>query len=132
MSAAHPNAGIARRMWDAASRGDAETLLRLYAADIVWHGYGSHPLSGEVKGAEAVLDLLARAGEDVDDLRSDALDILASERGAVIHYRLTAERGPKRLNTEVLMLLRIEGDRVTRVNVVPWDQASHDAFWQVE
>lgn len=131
-SAASGHARLARRLWDATSEGDADALLGLYAPDVVWRSYGSNPLSREVKGSRAVLDELARFGEGVDDLSSALLDIFASERGAVIHYRVTARRGPKRLETEAVMLLRIEGGRVTRVCVIPGDQERNDRFWRVE
>jgi ketosteroid isomerase-like protein len=128
----HPNELLARRLWEATSRGDAVALARIYAPDVVWRSYGNNPFSGEHKGVGAVLDLLARAGEDVDELRSEALDFYASERGAAIHYRTTADRGPKHMESENVLLLSIEGGLVARVAAIPVDAPATDAFWRVE
>ena len=59
MTAEHPNATAYRRTADAFRAGDIDKLRPLIAPDVVWHVPGSHPLAGEVRGRDAVLDWLA-------------------------------------------------------------------------
>ena len=108
----HPNTRVARRMWDATSMGDRDLLLEIFAPDIVWRAANSGDLSGEFKGVDTVLDLLACAGEGVDEMQIELCDVFASDRGAVLHYRVHAERGHQVLDTEILLALRIVGGRV--------------------
>ena len=60
----HPNTQIARRAWEAISQGDAESLLTLLDPAVVWHATArGTPWSGTHRGAESVVDYLARVGE---------------------------------------------------------------------
>ena len=127
----HPNVQVAKRLWDAAARSDVDALYRLYARDVVARTHGRNPLAGEVKGVRPVLEHAARAAEGVDDLRSELIDVYASDRGAVIHYRIAAERGASRLDDEALLLLTIVDGRIVRSEAVPLDQARNDAFWRL-
>jgi len=128
----HPNVQIARRLWNAAADGDANTIAALYAPDVVVRTHGRGPLAGEVKGVRAALENAARAGELVDDLTSELIDIYASDCGAVLHYRITADRGPKRLDGEAFFVMRIENGRIVEADAVPQDQARDDAFWRLD
>ena len=132
MASEHPNAAIARRLWNAAARGDPDPLLELYAPDAVLRAYGDNPLSGEYKGGAGVVEYLIRAGEMVDDLRASLLDIYASDAGAVTRYRTKAARGAKRLDMVFLIAMRIEGGRVVETDVVATDQKRNDAFWAID
>ena len=125
------NAGLARRLWRAASEGNPDPVLELDPKG-VWRTYGVNPNAGEFHGIDAVLRYLASSGEGVEDMRSELLDVMASERGAVIHYRVRAERGPKQLDGEFFLWLRIQDGVVTEVAAVPFDQAAADAFWRLE
>ena len=43
----HPNARIARRLWEATSEGDANAIREILAPDVRWCSYDSGSLSGE-------------------------------------------------------------------------------------
>ena len=128
----HPNRAVARRFWEAAAEGDAAAVVALLSPDIVWRTYGDHPLAGEHHGPEKVLSFLARLGETVDELRSEVRDIFTSERGAVIHFQVSARRGPKRLETETMLILTIEADRILEATVVTTNQRISNEFWRLE
>lgn len=132
MALEHPNAAIARRLWDAAARGDPDPVLELYAPHAVLRAHGDNPLAGEYKGGAGVLEYLIRAGEMVDDLRASLLDIYASDDGAVTRYRTTATRGAKRLDMVFLIVQRMERGRVEEAEVISTDQKRNDAFWGVD
>ena len=123
---------VARRFWQATAAGDPETILSLFSPNVVWRTHGDNPMAGEHHGSEKVLSYMARLGETVDDLHSNLDDIFVSGRGAVIHYHVSARRGPKRLDNEYLMILSIEAERILEVTVVPTDHRRSDAFWRLE
>jgi ketosteroid isomerase-like protein len=126
----HHNARIARRLWEAISRGDVEAFLALTSPDVVWHARGENPFALETKGQAATLEFLANAGDAVDDLRMQVLDIFASDRGAIVHYALDAHRGPRAVAGELYLRLRMEGDRVAEGELIAADAAGNDAFWR--
>lgn len=128
----HPNAALACRLWTALSDGDAPLLRQLLAPAVIWRAHGDNPFTGEAKGIDELFDLLARSAETVDDLRSELRDIYASDRGAVFRATTYAERGPKLLHTEWLVVLRIEDGRVVEVSSVPVNQRHNDEFWRLE
>jgi len=133
MGGEHPNAGLARRVWQAISEGDVELLAgELLAPDVVWRAHGDNPLAVEVKGPDQVLERLARLGENVDEIHMSLLQVYANDDGAVLWSRTHAERGPKVLDGDVLVHMRIADGRVARVSAVPVDQRRSDEFWRLE
>ncbi len=132
MGPAHPNAIVARRLWESFGDADVVSLRELLTPDVIWRSHGSNPYSGEVKGIDETLDHLARRGESVDELRSEVREIFASAGGAVIWATTNAERGPKVLHSDFLMLLRIADGRVYEVSAVPMDQRHNDEFWRLQ
>jgi ketosteroid isomerase-like protein len=127
----HPNARLARRLWEATADGDVQRCQALYAPDVVWCTHGQGVLAGEFKGVCAVIEQMARAGELVDDMRSELLEVFANDGGAVLRYRVHAERGAQVLDEEILLALRIRGERVVRADAVPVDQQANRSFWRL-
>ena len=123
------HAAIALCLWEAISRGDSGALRGVLAPKIEWSTLASGNLTGTVTGEEAVLDLLARIGETVESLSSEMLDISTNPTGAVIHYRVTAERDGKRIDTHVQLILEIEAGRIARSCAMPFDPESAGKFW---
>lgn len=124
---------LVKRLWNAGARGDADDLYAIYAPDAVLRSHGhQNPLAGEFKGVAEIIDFFARAGEIVEDLRSELLEFYTSARGAVMRYRTVATRGPKQLDIQYLFVFAIEDGRVVEATLVPTDQRAHDAFWRME
>lgn len=132
MTPARTHTLVARRLWEAFSDADVELLRELLTPDVVWRTCGENPFTGEAKGVDETLELLARSGEGVDELRSNVRQIYGSADGAVIWASLSAERGPKSLRVDFLMLLRIAEGRVYSVSSVPVDQRRNDEFWRLQ
>ena len=127
----HPHLSLVRRLWDAGARGDADAICEIHAPDAVLRAHGvSGPLAGEFKGIAEILDFLARAGELVDDSRSEIIDIYTSDAGAVIRYRTVATRGGEHLDMQYLYVLAIEQGRIVAATIVPADQRRNDEFWR--
>ena len=131
MSEEHPHLALVRRMWDAGARGDADVICDLFAPDAVLRSHGAPgPLVGEFKGIAEILDFLARAGELVDDSRSEIIDVYTSGAGAVIRYRTVATRGANHLDMQFLYVLSIVQGRIIDATIVPTDQRRNDQFWR--
>jgi ketosteroid isomerase-like protein len=127
----HPNAVVARRLWNAIARGDAPALRELMSEKTVWRMPGESLVAGTYVGADAVLDFMARVGELTDDLHSDLIDIFTSDRGAVLRYVIHAARGTRRLDTEHLFAIRVVEGQITEAVFAPVDQQRYDRFFRL-
>jgi len=125
----HPNAILARALWQATADGDAEAIGRCLSDGVVWTSMGRNPLSGQHVGPEGVIEYLADVGEAADELRSALEGVYVNATGAVVLYHVSARRGAARLEMDYLLLLRIEDGLVTRGLMVAVDQARNDEFW---
>ena len=129
MSGDHPNLTLARRLWGATAKADAETMRDLLAENVVWHASGENPLSGDYHGPEGVMRYLTLVAEIADEVRSDLESIFYNDDGAVLAYKVQANRGPRELSVDILLVLQITDGRVDHALSVPIDQASNDEFW---
>jgi ketosteroid isomerase-like protein len=125
-----PNFSAAQKFWEAVAFGDASQLRTILSPRIQWRSHGAGDLTGTFVGIDAVLDLLASAGDLADELRSDLIDIFVNDRGAVLRSRLEARRGSEKLSVEQLLILAIEGGRVAQVTSVSNDQIESNRFWR--
>jgi ketosteroid isomerase-like protein len=130
VSTEHPNVAAARGLWSAVAEGDASALRGMLSPDVVWRSMGQHPLSGEYRGPDAVLDYLATIGETADHLVSTLDAIFVGDAGAVVAYHVSAARGDRRLEMDYLLRLRIRDGQVVHAISVPLDQRTNDAFWR--
>lgn len=126
----HPNERLARRFWEALSRGDAGGATACLRPDLVWRIHGDNPFADETKAAVDFLGLMAGFGELVDDLRMEVCDIFPSDRGAVIHYRVVVQQGPNLLECEYLVLMHMQDGLVVDGATVALDADRNDAFWR--
>jgi ketosteroid isomerase-like protein len=123
------DAELAERLWEAVSTADVETLERLCTDDLTWHAAGRGPRSGTFRGRDAVLDYLARIGEDADQFASELEDVLVGEAHTALLYRVTGARGEHKLDTGYVLILRSENGRLAEAWSVPRDQHAVDGFW---
>lgn len=125
----HPHVELALSLWQATSESDVHRLEQLLDPAVRWSFLDSGALEGEMKGVEEVISSLARTGELVDDLSSELLDVYASDRGAVLFYRVEASRGPRNLSTDVLLQIDIAGGRVVAGRATPLRSEASRHFW---
>jgi uncharacterized protein len=88
-----PNAALVQRAYQAFGRRDLDALQSLFAADAVWHSPGRHPLAGDHRGLDAILQFLGRlmqpgGGTFMPEVR----DVLASDRHVVVVQQDTGSR----------------------------------------
>ncbi|WP_369036024.1 nuclear transport factor 2 family protein [Streptomyces adonidis] len=129
--AEHPHAALVRKGYDAFSRGDMDTLRGLMAADCTQHVPGSHPLSGDFKGQDAIIDMYRRLTEETaGSMRVVLMNILVDGRGhAVAVHRFTAERQGRRIDEPGAIVFRIVGDKVTDLDECVEDIDRANEFW---
>ncbi len=128
--AVHPNAGLAREIWDAIARGDADALRACLAPDLVWRATArGTPWAGEHRGAEAAVDMLARVGEATDVFDADLVDVLASDARVLLVFRARMKVGGREIQVDYLILARIEARRIVEIWSAPMDPQTLEAFW---
>jgi ketosteroid isomerase-like protein len=126
----HPNAELARRVWEALSRGDAESFRELLAPDVVWHAASlGTPWSGTHRGYEAVVDFLADIGERTDVADSQWRDVLVSDRHVLVVYHVSLRVAARRAEIDYAWLVRVEKGRLAEVWTLPLDPAAVEMFW---
>jgi ketosteroid isomerase-like protein len=123
------NADVARAAWAAASAGDVETLSQLCHLDVVWHASGRGSLSGDYRGQAAVFDYLAAIGEAADRFDSHLDEILVSKSQVAVLFHIEGRRNQKVLDTEFILLFRMDGGRIAEIWAIPRDQYEIDEFW---
>ncbi|AWT47579.1 MULTISPECIES: nuclear transport factor 2 family protein [Streptomyces] len=130
--AEHPHAALVRRGYEAFQRGDMETLRSLMTGDCTHHVPGSHPLSGDHKGIDSILDgyygrLYSETG---GSFQVDLRNILVDGRGhAVSVHHVTADRGEKHLDEMGGIVFRIVGDKITDLDECVTDIDMSNDFW---
>lgn len=126
----HPNARLARSAWDAIARGDADTLMTLLAPDLVWHATArGTPWMGEHRGAERILDFLARVGEATDVFDAQLVDVLVSDARVMVLFHVRLGVGARSAELDYLLLARVEDGRFAEVWTTPLDPAAIESFW---
>jgi ketosteroid isomerase-like protein len=120
---------LVRKMDDALVRGDLEALRAQVAAGVEWAVPGRHPLAGTKRGPEEVAAyhrLLTKKGVRVETVALDAIDA-----GTVVKLQRatgTASDGVA-LDSMELLVYRIEGGKVARVEAFIGDQHPVDLFY---
>jgi ketosteroid isomerase-like protein len=118
--------------WLAAYGGrDRDTMLDSLADDAVWHVGGTHRLSGDYRGRDAILGYFdAVRQETTDSMRLEPLEILANDRHGAAFLRVTAERNGKRMDTVVADAFRFdEQGRIVEFWAHSANQPAIDEFW---
>ncbi|MFF6912819.1 nuclear transport factor 2 family protein [Streptomyces sp. NPDC012466] len=129
--AEHPHAALVRKGFEAFSRGDMDTLRGLIASDATHHVPGDHPMSGDFKGVDSIIEMYERLGAETNGtMRADLIGICVDGRGhAVGMNHFTAERNGKRLDDTGCIIFRIVGDKVTDLDECVEDIDKNNEFW---
>jgi uncharacterized protein len=126
----HRNEDVAQDFLDAYGRRDFQALEKLLTDDVVWHVGGSHPLSGDYQGKQAVLDYFAKVqGLTSQTLTLDPIEILAGGSFGAIFLRVRAERPGKDLDVTMAEAFRAEEGQLAEFWATADDQEAVDRFW---
>lgn len=130
----HTNVGLLEAFLEAYAAGDGSRMRQYLAEDAVWHVGGTHRLSGDYHGANAILDYFARVAEETEGtLRLERLELIANaERGAAF-LRVLGERGTRRLDVTMAEAFHFDdGGRIREFWAHANDQDAIDHFWGEE
>ncbi|ARP74060.1 SnoaL-like polyketide cyclase [Streptomyces pluripotens] len=129
--AEHPHATLVRKGYEAFSRGDMDVLRGMMTADCTQHVPGSHPLSGDFKGQDAIIEMYGRLFQESNGtLRIALRDAFVDGRGHVVAlHHCTAERNGRRYDKDEVMVFRLVGDKVSDVDLCVPDLDEADSFW---
>lgn len=119
------------RYLSALSAGDMPGLSATLDPNVVWHQPGTHPLSGDHTGPDAVLALLGgmmqlSAGTLVVATTSVAV---AGDLVATTVTFTGSREGRADLNQAGVDVFRIVDDRIVEVWLMSENQSAEDAFW---
>jgi hypothetical protein len=124
------NEALIRNVYDALARGDMPAMHTLFTPDSVSHVPGRNPLSGDKLGVDALIEyfgeLMARSD---GTFRVDLQHAYADDTSGVGVHHETARRGGRALDTPIVVVFRLAGDRVAETWVHYHDQTIADAFW---
>jgi hypothetical protein len=126
----HPHAKLARTAWEAVSTSDVDTLQDVCADDLIWHASGRGARSGDYRGRAAVLNYLAAIGDAAERFDSRLDNVLVDENLVAVLFHVTGRRRDRVLDTDFILLFRIEAGRIAEVWAVPRDQHAVDEFWK--
>jgi ketosteroid isomerase-like protein/quercetin dioxygenase-like cupin family protein len=121
---------LVRRGYDAFNNKDIETLVGLFAKDVVQHVPGTTALAGDHKGIESVLSYYGALGELTNGtFRADLIDAHADGHGHVIAvHQLSGSRNGVTRVSRGSILFTFLGDKITDLLETRADLAGDDAF----
>ncbi len=126
----HPNSLLVHHCLQAANAGDRHTLRALWAPDIVWHIKGAGPWQGDIKGADTVLEHLAKVGSfGALGLHTSIQDVMISDQRASMICHTYAEVGDRVLDVDFLVITDILNGRMQTITSVPIDPDRLAEFW---
>jgi ketosteroid isomerase-like protein len=126
----HPNAKLARTAWEAVSASDVDTLQKVCSDQLVWHASGRGARAGDYRGRASVLNYLAAIGDAAERFDSRLDHVLVNEDLVAVLFHVTGRRRGRVLDTDFILLFRIEAGRIAEVWAVPRDQHAVDEFWK--
>lgn len=113
------NTKIVQEAYAAFSRGDIQTLLSMFADDIVWtavYGAGSHvPTAGERRGKPAVAEFFKQVAENINFSRFEPKEFIATGDKVVALGHYTATTPIQRsFDSDFAMVFTLRNGQVTR------------------
>ncbi|MFJ8081084.1 nuclear transport factor 2 family protein [Streptomyces sp. NPDC096205] len=129
--AEHPHAQLVRKGYEAFQRGDMDALRKLMTADCTQHVPGSHSLSGDYKGQDAIVGLYRRLFEETGgSLQVELQKVLVDGAGhAVAFHRTRAQRGGKHIDMDECLVFRIVENKATDLDQCVDDIDKVNDFW---
>lgn len=126
----HPNEELLRTGYAAFGAGDIDTVMSLFADDIVWHVGGSSQLAGDYRGHQEVLGFFGKLIEVTGGtFKVDVHDILANDEHGIALVTATAEHEGKTLVAREVNIWHVADGKATEFWIFAEDQAALDEFF---
>ncbi|MEX2245643.1 MAG: nuclear transport factor 2 family protein [Dehalococcoidia bacterium] len=117
---------VVQRYADAWARGDAATLVALYADDVILHYFGRNPLSGDHAGKPAALATLARVSALTKRGTPHIIDVIASDNHAAILARESWMDGDTPVSVNRVLLYTVRDGKLAECWIYDEDQRAVD------
>ena len=125
-----PLADFVRRFYEARTSGDPEALRPLIAEDVVWEEPEIADHMGRLIGADAVLDMIARAlAATGGTFRLEVTETLETATHCAAVVAWSAARDGRPLRGRELAVFRIAHGRIAHAAFHPENIADDKAFW---
>ncbi len=122
-------AELVREAYAAYAAGDRAPLWAMFAPEVTFHVAGTHPLSGDYRGVEAVvryLDTIERLNGGPGGATLDT--VFADESGNLVLLESTTRHGG--FDRSIGHVLRFERDRLVELWDNPADPEAEDRYWR--
>ena len=116
---------------DLVAKGDFERLRDFYTDDVVWHVGGNHPLSGDYRGKDELINYFERVRSLTDaSLTIEPQSILASDQHVAMFTNVKARREGKSMDVVLAQVFKVGADgRWSEYWALADDQEAVDEFW---
>ncbi|HLZ94332.1 MAG TPA: nuclear transport factor 2 family protein [Candidatus Dormibacteraeota bacterium] len=124
------NVEMARKGYRAFNEGHIDEAMATIHDEILWHNGGDNPLTGDFRGKEAVMEMLAKFGQLMEgSYEADIHDILASEEHTAVIGTYTATRHGRTHSARFVDVVHPAADgRAKEFWRFVEDQAAEDEF----
>lgn len=106
----HPNATLARRLYEAFTSGDMSAMADLIAEDAVWHEIGN-PVA--IRGKAALAAHYAASTGDWGEYDSRLHDVIANDEHAIALVEATVTRNGRSLSYRAAEIYHLRDGKVT-------------------
>jgi uncharacterized protein len=127
VSGEHPNATAYRRTADAFRAGDPAALRSLIAPDVIWHVPGDHPMAGDIRGRDALLEWLGEVQAKGFWLTED--DVFGNDEHVCALNVMGAQRDGVDVRTRVVSVFRYRDGQQLERWFYPDDRAAWDRIF---
>jgi ketosteroid isomerase-like protein len=120
-----------RRGYEAFQTGDLDLLRNeLFDPDIVWHSPGRNILSGDYRGADAVIASFVRQFEETGGtFKVELHDVLGSDDHAVALGTASGERNGKSMSEPYAHVFHFRDGRIIEAWILDFDPYKTDEFF---
>jgi ketosteroid isomerase-like protein len=128
---AQENAELIRGGYEAFSKGDLDSVAKLFAPDIRWYVSGRSRVSGTYNGQEETFAFFGRLMELSDFTFAVSIhDLIASDDHVVVLVSESATRNGKSLVSDDVHVWHLADGRATEFWGVSKDQHEVEEFWE--
>lgn len=127
---AQDNGDLIRSGYEAFSKGDMETIARIFSPDIRWNISGRNQVSGTYTGQDETFGFFGRLMELTGgSFTVDVHDVLASDDHVVVLVKESASRNGQSLEADEVHVWHLEDGRAVEFWGITRDQHAVDEFW---
>ncbi len=127
---AQENADLMRTGYEAFSKGDLDTVSKLFAPDIVWHVPGRSTIAGSYRGRDEVFGLFGTLVQGTGGtFKVEIHDVLATDDHVAVLVTESGERDGRRLESNAVHVWHVENGLSKEFWECPVDIYAVDEFW---